>query len=97
MAIGDRKRAAISWFKADGSPGVVQGPPEWTNSNPAAYDMVKDPSGTFAIFTKLADQDTHITVTGDADMGAGVRSITAEGDIMADESTRGDLVFTDEP
>lgn len=96
MDIGQKKRGSVTWKKANGDPGRVDGVPAWTNSNATAYQMDIAADGQSALFTKLALGDTDVAVTGDADLGSGVTPVTASGKLMDNGAVTGDLVFTDE-
>lgn len=96
MDIGQKKRGTVSWKKANGDPGQVDGVPVWSNSNATSYQMDVAADGQSALFTKLAQGDTDIAVTGDADLGGGVTPVTASGTLRDNGVVIGDLVFTDE-
>lgn len=62
-------------------PARVDGIPQWSTSNPAVCTITPASDGLSAVLKATATGTSQISVTADADLGAGVRNITATGDV----------------
>ena len=71
--------------KPDGTAGQVQpGSVVWASSNPAVADIAADPANELHANITPAPGQTgivDITITGDADLGAGVENIQGTGQL----------------
>ena len=97
FAIGVTKVASIRFLREDGTPGRVDGIPVWTNSNEAAVNMSVAADGMSATVVMLAEGTAQLVADGDADLGAGVRSVRAIGDVevLGAEVVTAVMDFTD--
>jgi hypothetical protein len=66
---------------AKGNPAPVDGVPEWAVSNPGVGTITPSADGLSATFVATTGGDTQVSVTADADLGDGVRSLSATLDI----------------
>ncbi len=66
---------------AKDKPARVDGIPQWSTSNPAVCSITPAADGLSAVVKATATGTTQISVTADADLGTGVRNITATGDV----------------
>ncbi len=73
--------ASIQPLNAKGNPATVDGVPVWASSNEAAATVEASADGMSAVITATGLGTTQISVTADADLGAGTRSITGVADI----------------
>lgn len=65
--------ATITVTKADGSPGSVDGVPVWASSDETVLTVTAAADGMSAVVSAVAPGGpARISVTGDADLGAGV-------------------------
>jgi hypothetical protein len=65
------------YFKADGTPGQIQGVPVWTVSDPAAANLVVSPDSMSAdIFYVSPAVGVTVTSVANGDLGAGVSNVT---------------------
>lgn len=65
-----------------GNPATVDGVPVWTNSNPNVGDLNVSADGLSATFVAKVPGTTTVSVTADADLGAGVQSIAGAEDVV---------------
>ena len=73
---------AVAFTNPIGNPAPVDGVPAWTVSDPNVIDLQVADDGLSAVaVTKGPLGPCQVTVTADADMGSGVRSITGTLDI----------------
>lgn len=85
--------------KADGSAAAIEaGSAKWATSDEANVPVTVDPANELhATFTPAAafTGTVDVTVTGDADLGAGVTTITGTGqlEVIAGEATGFTLAF----
>lgn len=73
-----------------GNPAPVDGIPTWDVSNPAVGTLTVAPDGMSAMFvTSGSLGDTQVSVSADADLGAGITTITGTLDIsvLASQAT----------
>lgn len=67
---------------AAGNPGKIDGVPVWSASNPGILSIVVSDDGLQALVrTTGALGDSQVSVSADADLGAGVRQVTAVLDV----------------
>jgi hypothetical protein len=79
-----------------GKVAPVDGLPTWSVDNEAVVTMVVAADGMSAVFTPGTDLGTAtVTVSADADLGAGVRTITSVGalTVVAAEADTVELTF----
>lgn len=68
-------------FQADGvTPAVVDGVPTWLSSDDTILHVIPNADGMGGVVMCVAPGTAHIAITGDADMGSGVVSITGVSD-----------------
>ncbi len=73
---------SVEFKTAAGNPGQVDGVPTWTVSNPGVLSIVVSDDGLQALVrTTGALGDSQVSVSADADLGAGVRNVTAVLDV----------------
>jgi hypothetical protein len=67
---------------AKGNPAPVDGPPEWTVSNPALASLLVDPDGLGAVLLATGPVGTcQVNVSADADLGEGFTQISGVLDV----------------
>lgn len=71
----------IELLTAAGNPGKVDGLPQWSVANPSVCGIVVSPDGLSATISANGLGSTQVSVTVDADLGAGVRSLTGTLDV----------------
>ena len=65
-----------------GNPGRVDGVPTWTVSNPGVVSLIVSDDGTQALIRTTGGLgSTQVAVSADADLGAGVRQVSAVLDV----------------
>ena len=65
-----------------GNPATVDGVPSWASSDPSIVSVTPAPDGLSAVAESTGNLgNVQISVAADADLGSGVREITAVGDI----------------
>jgi hypothetical protein len=87
---------SIAFETAAGNPARVDGVPVWENSNPEVVDLIVAEDGLTASATSKGPLGlAQISVTADADLGEGVRPLTAIGEleVVAAEAARGVVTF----
>jgi len=100
MGVGQTFNAVVSWVDASGNPAQVDGPTTWASSDPTTVSVTADGTdSTKSSGTGLVVGTAQITASVDADLGSGVRTITAMGDItvIAGEAVAGTITFTVNP
>jgi hypothetical protein len=70
--------ASISPKDRKGKPAPVDGIPVWASSNEAVAGVVPNPDGMSALIVAQGVGDYTISVAADADLGAGVTTITGQ-------------------
>jgi hypothetical protein len=70
--------ATINPTDVKGKPAPVDGEPVWASSNEAVASVVPNPGGMSAIVVAQAPGEYVISVSADADMGAGITTITGQ-------------------
>lgn len=79
--------ASLSITTAEGNPARVDGLPVWSLTDPAIVTLDVAADGMSALVKATGEFGiTQLTVEVDADLGEGVRSITAVGDIAVVEA-----------
>lgn len=81
--------AVLRPVDAAGNPAKVDGPPSWDSSNPNIARVLPSGDGLSAVVEALGPAGhSTLTVTADADLGAGTRPIvaTAEIEVVAGEA-----------
>lgn len=74
-------RATLTIVDSKGNPARVDGAPQWASSDPNVASVEPSADGLSADIVAGQTGTAQITVTADADLGTGVRNITAFGDI----------------
>lgn len=68
-------------------PARIDGVPQWNNSDPTIGELVPSADGLTASFTTAGPLGlTQISCSADADLGEGIRTITAVDDIQVEAS-----------
>jgi hypothetical protein len=68
---------------AAGNPAALDGAPVWTSTDPSVLDVVASADGLSAVATAVGPLGTaQISVLADADLGAGVITITGVLDVQ---------------
>lgn len=72
-----------------GKPAPVDGAPVWASSNEAVATVVPNPGGLSALVVAQGIGDYTVSVSADADLGAGVTTLTAtdSGSVTQGEAT----------
>jgi len=61
-----------------GKPAPVDGEPTWASSNAAVASVAPNPGGMSALVVAQGVGDYSVSVSADADLGAGVTTITGQ-------------------
>jgi hypothetical protein len=73
-----------------GNPAPVDGVPVWASSDPTVISVTPNPDGMSALIDTVAPGVGRVTVTADADTGAGVVTLTGvTEDINVTQGTSG--------
>ena len=73
---GNRRRRTLSYAKADGSPGQVESPPEWSKSDDVMADIEVDADGMIGFVAHNGSVgDVIVSSEADGDLGLGVNRI----------------------
>ena len=67
--------ATVSAVDARGNPATLDGPPTWVSSDPALLEVTTSPEGTARIAAVGPLGNAQVTVSADADLGEGTRTI----------------------
>jgi uncharacterized protein YjdB len=70
--------ATINPTDAKGKPAPVDGEPVWASSNEAVASVVPNPGGMSALIVAQAPGEYVVSVSADADLGAGITTITGQ-------------------
>jgi len=73
--------ATVSFVDAKGKPAKVDGAPVWASDNEAVATVVADATGLTAVVTPVDIGTAQISVTADADLGAGVVELIGLGTV----------------
>jgi hypothetical protein len=73
--------ATVSFVDASGAPARVDGVPSWSSSDPSVTIENVSADGMSADVVAQSIGTAQVSVSADADMGAGVRPVTAVADI----------------
>lgn len=90
---------AVSFLDSNGSPAPVDGVPVWTNAGDPIVTMEVSADGMSVVLTPTGVPQlgvASISVSADADLGDGVESIIASGELefVAGRAVSGSLTFT---
>lgn len=66
---------------AAGNPGRVDGPPTWSVTNPTVCELSQSADGMTAVISALGLGTTQVSVSVDADLGEGVRTLSRTLDV----------------
>jgi hypothetical protein len=64
-----------------GNPARVDGVPQWASSDPNIVSVTPDANGMSAVVASVGTGTAQISVTADADLGAGVLPLVGVADI----------------
>lgn len=100
MQTGSFATLAVQWVDAQGNPAKVDGPTTWASSDESILTVevaTGRPDGLIANVQSLGPiGNVQVQATADADMGSGVRNITAICDIVVigGEAVAGTISFS---
>lgn len=89
LAAGRAKTISVVINDKKGNPASVDGTPEWSSSDDALVSLTPSEDGMSATVVSLGGTGTvQISVSADADLGEGVRTMTGSAliDVMAGEA-----------
>jgi hypothetical protein len=100
LVLGHQGTATVEWVNQDGSPAKVDGPTVWSSSDPAVLTCeVSTGNPLIANLHAETVGTAEITASADADLGGGVRMVTATLGFSVvgaqGEAVGGALSFTD--
>ncbi len=81
LILTDEQQCDLEIEKVDGNPGKVDGLPQWSVSNPSVCSLNVSENGLKATVIATGIGTTQVSVTVDADLGAGVRNVTGILDV----------------
>lgn len=87
--------ASVEYVDRRGHPADVDEAPSWSSSDETILTVTPDPDGMSALIVAAGGiGSAQITVTADADLGDGVKPLTAVGDfeVLAGEAFAGNFV-----
>ena len=101
MQAGTRATVSVEWKDSGGRTVKVDGPTAWVSSSPEIV-QVEVATGNPQIANLLAPGpvgESSIQATADADLGEGVRSVTAtiKITVIAGEAVGGEITFSQSP
>lgn len=101
MQVGSYATVSVEWKDTGGNTVKVDGPTMWESTNPAVCN-VTPASGNPQIANLFAAGGigaVKIEATADADLGEGVKSVTATLDVevISGEAVGGEITFTQSP
>ena len=73
--------ASLSYVDDKGNPAKVDGAPVWSSSDEAVLTVVAADDGMSAVVTPVGLGNAQIRIDADADLGAGVESLTTLADV----------------
>jgi hypothetical protein len=85
LILTDEQKVSLSvrFTTKAGNPARVDGTPVWASSNPAVIAVVASEDGVSAVATTVGPVgEAQVSVTADADLGEGVRPVSAVLDIV---------------
>ncbi len=94
MQIGQSVTAQVAFVDAKGFPAKVDGAPVWSVSDAALCEMTVSEGGMSASFKALAPGGVLVSLSADADLGEGVKSITGEAALNILEGEAVGVVIT---
>ena len=97
MPSGSTASLSIAWIDAAGNPATVDGPTAWESSDEAVVTLEASADSLTATVTSVGPVGpVQVQATADADMGSGIKTITAICDInvIAGEAVGGTITFT---
>jgi len=103
LVLTDEQKVAltVAFTTASGNPARIDGVPKWQTSDETILTVVADEDGQTATATTVGPLGTaQVSVTADADLGAGIREITGTLDVevlAAEAVTVGITAGTPEP
>ena len=81
MKDNEKVKASVVFLDAKKNPAQVDGVPVWAGSNDAAFTVTAAADGLSADVVAVNIGSGQVTVTADADLGAGVTTITGTLDV----------------
>lgn len=85
---------AIQPVTASGNPAVVDGVPEWAASDPAVVALIVAADGLSADATTVGPVGaSQVSVSADADLGSGIRTISGVLDVQVVAAEAASLAF----
>lgn len=84
LILTDEEKVALSvtFVTAAGNPASVDGVPVWQSSDPTVLSVVASDDGLSAVATTVGPLgNAQVSCTADADLGSGVRSVSAVLDV----------------
>jgi hypothetical protein len=97
MQAGTSANLAIEWVDEFGNAAAVDGPTTWASSNETVLTLEVAADSNSAVCTSVGPiGPVQVQATADADLGTGIKSITATCDInvIAGEASGGTISFT---
>lgn len=95
---GQTATAKVAWVDVHGNPATVDGPTDWQTTDSAILTATVDPTdSTIASVVSVGPiGPAQLQATADADMGAGVQTITAILDVtvIAGQASAGTITLT---
>jgi hypothetical protein len=80
-------RLHAAFLTAAGSPAPIEGTPEWSAAPAGVVNLIVDPDGRAALCQSVAAGTAQVSVSADADLGTGVRTITGTIGIEVSEAS----------
>lgn len=89
ITVTQKYTLAIEPVNKKGNPAPLDGIPAWASSDESVATVVADESGLSATVLAQGVGSYTVSVSGDADLGAGVKTITASdsGEVTLGEAT----------
>ena len=99
LGVGHYATVTVAWKDAAGNPAKVDGETSWASTDPAVITCTVS-AGNPLIANCHAESigTAQIQATADADLGAGVKTVTSTIDVtvIAGEAVGGEMTFTDQ-
>ena len=98
MQVGSYATASVEWKDKGGNTVKVDGPTKWESSNPSVCEATGAPGNPQIanLYAPGGVGAVKIEATADADLGDGVKAVTAVLDIevISGEAVGGEITFT---
>ena len=101
MQAGTRATVSVAWKDSGGNPAKVDGPTTWESTDPTVVECTVATGNPLIanLFAPGKIGKCQVHANADADMGQGVKPVTATYDVevISGEAVGGEITFTQSP